>query len=885
MQLLRILLVLLLAPALADHALAQPRFSLDATPGKLPKDVVPLAYTIDLVPDLDRFAAATGTDDVPFDGAVDIDIQVRRPVSAVVLNAANLQIAHATVDGTPAEVTADARRETVTLAIGRVLGPGPYKLSIRYTGRIGPQPEGLFYTLYDTPTGKGRALATDLQPVFSRRIFPNWDEPAFRATFALSIVVPANFRATSNMPVLREEAAGADRKKVTFATTPRMSTYILALVAGEFGRIGGNVGGVDVGVVVPPHLIEQARHAHATAIKVIGFYTDYFGSRYPLPKLDNILIPGNYNSAMENWGAATYDVRSLLFDPATSTQDAREHTFEIVAHEIAHQWFGNLVTNAWWDDLWLNEGFATWMQKKVADHFNPSWKTWLHANRYKERALAADALRTAHSVQQPVEDDSLAMAAFDDITYQKGMSIVRMLEAYLGETVFRDGIRRYLKTHAYSNATTADLWAALEAVSKRPVARIAAGFVQQPGVPLIQASTRCDGGRLTATLRQERFTLNDPYAARQSWVVPVSLGRPGNAKASHVVLVEGPPTTVSFEGCDLPVKANFGDVGYFRVQYDDAAFRHLASFVDRLPAVDRVNLVADTWAMVLAGRIEPASYLDLVSRMSGETEPAVWETMIENFRTTDDLLAGSPGREGFRVHARKLIRPLLERLGWQPRPDESLDHAKLRALAIAALGRLRDPETTAEARRRFTAMAPDRNAVPKDLREPIAKAVAYAADRSIYGDLLRLAHASSSAGERLTYYMALAGAGEPELVGQTVALVADDPDFPREQVANVLERAAHESGDPQRVFRLAFEQRQAIFSHLSELSRQSALPDIARFASDPEVAFQLRWAREVRASPGARRKADETAELIEAQADLKQRLVPAVDAWLKANPG
>ena len=266
------------------------------------------------------------------------------------------------------------------------------------------------------------------------------------------------------------------------------------------------------------------------------------------------------------------------------SEDDRKVVHEYVVHELAHQWFGNLVTMAWWDDLWLNEGFASWMEKKLTDEFNPSMKVWVRTRADKEKAMAKDALRTAHPVQQPIEDELEALAAFDDITYLKGLSLVRMLEAYIGEAPFRDGLRRYMAKHAYSNATSADLWAALEAASNKPIAAIALGFSRQPGIPLIQVSTQCVGDKLAVTLKQNRYVLNDPYATRQTWQVPVALGRPGDDKASHMELVDDAARTLTFDGCDRPIKANYGDVGYYRVHYDERNLKALGAAFHQLAA-------------------------------------------------------------------------------------------------------------------------------------------------------------------------------------------------------------------------------------------------------------------------------------------------------------
>ena len=405
----------------------------DRTFGKLPTHVLPRAYTIELVPDIAQLSNATGQDSVGFTGVVQIDIEVRQPVTAIVLNANDIAFTRATIDGVASQVEADQRRQTAKIIPPRTLSIGRHTMAIEYSGTILTHQEGLFYSIYDTPEGRRWVLATDLEPSGARRIFPGWDEPSFKATFSLSVTVPATFRAVSNMPLLGERADGATRKIVTFATTPRMSSYLLVLAAGEYDRAAAAVDGIDVGVVLPRHQAAQGRYALGVATRTLAYFNDYFGVKYPLPKLDNIVVPRNFTGAMENWGGVIYSERALLFDETSGTDDDRKTVHEYVVHELAHQWFGNLVTMRWWDDLWLNEGFASWMEKKLTDEFNPSMKVWVRTRADKEKAMAKDALRTAHPVQQPIEDESEALAAFDDITYLKGLSLVRMLEAYVGE--------------------------------------------------------------------------------------------------------------------------------------------------------------------------------------------------------------------------------------------------------------------------------------------------------------------------------------------------------------------------------------------------------------------------------------------------------------------
>ena len=500
---------------------AEPIHSFDATPGKLPKTVVPRHYAIELAPDLDRLTLA---------GAEVVDIDVREPTARLVLNAVNMTLAAASIDdeAQSAEIALDAAAETATLTFPQPLAAGPHRLRIGFTAQINKFGRGLFSIDYPTGNGSKRMLSSHLEPADARRIFPCWDEPAFKATFALTVTVPRAFLAVSNMPVAQEEPVTPDLKQVSFLPTPKMSSYLFVLTAGELERLSAQADGVAIGVVTTAGKREQGRFALDSAVGLLRYFNDYFGVKYPLPKLDLIALPGGYGGAMENWGGITFFESRLLFDPAASAATARRGIFIVLAHEMAHQWFGNLVTMAWWDNLWLNEGFASWMEAKAAEHFHPRWQTWLNGNGQKQFAMNLDARRSAHPIQQPVANETEAMAAFDGITYSKGQALIRMLESYLGEDVFRAGIRSYMADHAYGNTTTADLWRALELASGKPVATIAAAFTEQAGVPLIVAEATCAGDEQRIRLRQERFSVNDPASTPPS---PASTGGDGRCRS------------------------------------------------------------------------------------------------------------------------------------------------------------------------------------------------------------------------------------------------------------------------------------------------------------------------------------------------------------------
>jgi aminopeptidase N len=770
------------------------------------------------------------------------------------------------------------------------LAPGAYTLKIAYWGKITNTPEGIYYSDYDTPSGKRRMLVTQFESIDARRMFAGWDEPAFKATFTLSAVLPKAYAAVSNMPG-RTEPAGPGMTRWRFAKTPEMSSYLLVLVAGEIKNVSGKIAGVDVGVFAPTGREEQGQYALGVMDKVLPYYNDYFGVSYPLPKLDLLAVPNFAASAMENWGGITYIDNRVLYDPKESTQTTKELIFEVVAHEMAHQWSGDLVTMAWWDDLWLNEGFAAWMQKKATDHFNPAWNTWNRAHEDKEVAMAGDARPTARAIRHDIVEDTQIDSAFDAITYNKGASVIRMIEAYLGEDTFRDGLRRYMIVHAYSNATSGDLWAELDKASGRKaneITNIADGFVNEPGVPLIRVATACTNGKTVATLRRDRFTVHDPSPAKPAWQVPVVIAMLGDQAPPRRRLVGDRPETVEFDGCDKSVKANFGDVGYYRVQYDAAALKQLIASYRQLAAADRVNVLGDSWALVEAERADAQTFLDLTRQLVGETDLAVWTRALATLGRIDDLERGESGRDAFRAYARRLLQPVLDRLGWDPKPDEE-DSAPLkpvlRALAIDTLGRLGDKGVIDVARQRFEALRQNASMVPKELREPVATVAGSASDRKTFDELHDLGRRSPVTETKLRYYYALAGARSPDLAKDIVDIALTD-EVPSGRILLFLSTAAAASDDPDKVWDLVFARHEDISKKISASHKEKLLPQIGRASVSTSVAGELiKIADDPTASEGARYEARKAIDEIEFKVEFKRRLLPAVDRWVNAQGG
>jgi aminopeptidase N len=862
----------LLAAGIAHGARAEQPFDFDHTPGKLPKIVVPDTYTIDIVPDLQKLTLS---------GRETITLDVRQATDSMMLNQNGLALGSATLeDGAAAAITNDERGQTATLKFPHAVAAGRHVLTIAYTGPIPASPAGIYYDDYKTASGAARRmLVTQFEVADARRMFPGWDEPAFKARFKLSAVLPSNFASVSNMPIVATTAAGPGLTRVQFAVTPKMSTYLLALVAGDMEAIHGQLGKTGIAVWAPSGEQEQGRYALDVERNVLGYYNAYFGVPYPLPKLDMIAIPGNYEAgAMENWGAITYIDDSLLFDPRNSAAYTRETIHVDVAHEMAHQWSGDLVTMAWWDNIWLNEGFATWMEFKATDHFNPSWQVWPRQHEAREGAMSQDAQPTTHPIQQPIRDESEAGSAFDGISYQKGEQIIRMVEDWIGPDVFRDGMRAYMKAHQYSNATSADLWAALSAASGKDVAAVASGFTEQPGIPLVHVMRRCVKGQGTLMLSQDRFAIHDPKAKKLIWTIPVSLGG-ATGPVTHTLLT-GAPITVPIASCDAAEKANLGEDGYYRVEYDSGSLKPLVAHFAEFGPADRANLLGDQFAMFLAGRAPLGTYLDMLPAMKGETSIAVWDDTLQHLRDLDRLTRGTPARAAFRAFARSLVQPEFDRLGWDAKPGESFLDALLRPQVIGALGEFGDQSVMNEARKRFDAFIEKPESLAANLREPVLMIVGHHADQATYDRLRHLGERANGTEEKLRYFDAMAAAEDSSLIAQTMEYAASGQ-IPNGRIPMVIMVAGRDSDNPDEVWRQLLPHQKDIRAHLTDEGQTFLLPAAAFSSSSSAVARALLADPASRASIGAKIMARRAVDAVDTQAQLQQRAAPALAAWLK----
>ena len=850
--------VLSFAVLIATAAAGEP-FNFEKTPGRLPKDVVPRHYAIRIEPDL---AAET------FSGQVKIDVEASKDTAEIVLNSLDLQITKASLDGSPVKAEADNATQLLKLS-GANVKPGKHAIELHFKGKLNERPQGLYLTRYQLPNGEGKkALVTQMEPADARRMFPCWDEPVFRATYQLTAVVPAGHTGLSNMPEEQTTIFPDGRREMVFGSSPAMSSYLVAFASAELEVIEDEVGGTKLRVLATPGKKAQMRYAMEATKKVLPYFNDYFGVAYPLPKLDQVAFPSVAAGGMENWGCIIYSETALLFDDANSSQSTRERVFSVVAHEIAHQWFGDLVTMAWWDNLWLNEGFASWMATKASDHFNPTWKKWLRAAESKEVAMRLDSRSTTHPIQQPVLSEADAMQAFDEITYQKGQAFLRMLESWLGEDAFRDGLRAYFKKHAYGNTTTEDLWTALENASGKQVRSMAAGWTEQPGFPLVG----WDGKQVA----QSRFTINQENPAPLTWMIPlVAQAWPNGTK--QPLLLGKDPLPIASAGTSPTL---LHPEGYYRLAYQGSTWESIEPLVKSLPEGNRLAIAQDTWALVQAGKAPLARWLAVAKQLQLDPSPTVGAHVVEVVSYLDQLARGSSERPEIQAWIRSFLAPRFAQIGWDPRPNEEPAMASHRAALIAVLGRCGDQAVLNESKRRAAEFLGKPESLAADLREPVLQLAGRDAAPELWETLHRLARSTTSTEQKHWLYGALIAAQDPALTKRALALSLTG-ELPAKLATRLVGRVASEGEKPEAAWEYAKSKLPELLALMSATSADEYVARLFKSFSDAARADELERFTKENLPPSAARPTAIAADEIRFQAKLKQRVLPELLTFLK----
>jgi aminopeptidase N len=731
-------------------------------PYRLPRTASPSRYDLVLEPDL---VAAT------FAGTVDVGLDVHTATDELVCNAADLEIDQSwviTADGRRIDVVAklDEATERLHLGTSTALEPGPVSLHLEFRGILNDKLRGFYRSTYTDDAGAEHVIATtQMESTDCRRAFPCWDEPDFKAVFGVTLVVADGLSAFSNAPETGRQAAGDGRVRITFADSMKMSTYLAAFVVGPLDATDPvDVDGVPLRVVHVPGKADLTGFA-------LRWFQDYYGIPYPEQKCDLVALPDFAFGAMENPGCITFRETALLVDPATGTQQDRQRIADVVAHELAHMWFGDLVTMKWWNGIWLNEAFATFMATLACDFFRPEWKRWTTYSLERTAAYEVDALHSTRPIEYEVVSPADADGMFDVLTYEKGGSLLRMLEQYLGAEQFRDGIRRYLASHAYANTETSDLWDAIEAATGEPVRRVMDSWIWQGGFPLVSGAAAGDELRLS----QRRFLFaGDDDGSR--WVVPVHIRQTANGAATEAkLLLEGEETTTPLAAVDAVVVVNADANGFFRVEYDGELLHRLAGpALAELTTAERYSLVDDAWASVVAGRLDAQSYCRFVRGFADEADLPVWEILLAGLAWIDRFLDGE-ARERFRAYLRALVAPALERLGWEPRTGEDELTGELRGTLIRALGVLgRDPAAIERARSLHARSLGEPTAVHPAVAGAALSVVAATGDEADYDACLDRYHNARTPQDQRRELFALAEFEPEPLLRRTLDLAFSD---------------------------------------------------------------------------------------------------------------
>jgi aminopeptidase N len=705
-----------------------------ATAQRLPQTVKPEHYALTLTPDL---KAAT------FTGKETIDVNVAEPVNAITLNAAEIEFQSVTVSAggstQTATVSLDKDKEQATFTFPQQIPAGKATLHIDYTGILNNELRGF----YLSKTARRNYAVTQFEPTDARRAFPSFDEPAFKATFDVTLVVDAGDTAISNMPIKADTPGpGEGKRSLRFGTTPKMSTYLVAFLVGDFQCSSGEQDNVAIRVCATPDKVQLTPYGVTVAKFVLHYYNDYFGIPYPLPKLDLIALPDFEAGAMENFGAITYRETDLLIDEKTASVGSKEEVASVIAHEMAHQWFGDLVTMQWWDNIWLNEGFATWMSNKPVAAMHPEWNIDQRVISGLDGTLNLDAQATTRPIRAKADTPAEINQMFDGIAYGKASDVLLTVENYLGKETFRKGVHAYLSAHLYGNATAEDFWNAQTATSHKPVDKIMESLVIQPGEPLLTFGEPANG---KVSVEQKRFFLDPGVKSdtNESWTVPVCFG--ADPKAADCELLS--PADSSLKVPSNPLFfANSGGKGYYRSKYPADVYAALVRGVETsLTPAERIRLIGDEWAQVRANTADAGQYLDLVAAVKGDSSAEVLDAALGGVDATYTRIASTPQeKDALAAWIRATFAPEYSKLG-PPSDSDSANTRELRASLFGVLGFYgKDPQIIAQAREIAQKYLADPSSVEPSLGRTATFLAARNGDAALFDQLQKIYETSTN---------------------------------------------------------------------------------------------------------------------------------------------
>ncbi|CAL5869496.1 uncharacterized protein PFLUO_LOCUS3726 [Penicillium psychrofluorescens] len=737
----------------------------------LPTNVKPLHYNLTLEPNFDKFT---------YDGTVVIDLQVNEETSFISLNSNEIEIHSAAISSqgsvveTQPEISLNKDVQVVTIRFSQAIAAGSdTQLTLVFTGVLNDNMAGFYRSSYKTESGKTEYLAaSQMEATDARRAFPCFDEPSLKARFTVTLIADKSMTCLSNMDIVSEtETRG--KKAVKFNTSPLMSTYLIAFVVGHFNFIETNTFHIPIRVYATPDQdIGHGRFSLELAAKTLDFYEKAFASQFPLPKMDMVVIP-DFEGAMENWGLVTYQSIYLLLDETTISASRKQIIAETVQHELAHQWFGNLVTMDFWDGLWLNEGFATWMSWYSCNVFYPEWKVWEnYVVDNLQDAFSLDSLRSSHPIEVPVKRTDEINQIFDEISYSKGSAVLRMISKYLGEDVLLQGIRNYIKTHAYGNTKTSDLWAALANTSGKPVKSVMETWTMNVGFPVISVTEDKDSSIIH--VKQNRFLrTNDVRADEDTVIYPVMLALRTTQGVEDLMLAE---REGSFKVPDLDFfKLNADHSGLYRTSYSSERLALLgqAAKLGKLTVEDRAGMVADAGALAASGHQRTSSILEMLQSLNYETEFVVWSQMLNVLETlrTAWIFKNGETKDALKDFQCKLVSEKAHELGWQFSDDDDHVRQQFKALLFGAAGMADDATIVQAAKNMFSSLADGNlSAVHPNIRDNVFKIVLKHGGVKEFDLVLDRLRNSPSSDEKFSALCCLGAAEDPALIRRTLDL-------------------------------------------------------------------------------------------------------------------
>ncbi|MDQ3065184.1 MAG: M1 family metallopeptidase [bacterium] len=748
--------------------------------------------------------------------------------------------------------------------------PGKYEIEISFTGKITDPMNGL-YPCYFTHNGKAKKLlATQFESHHAREVFPCIDEPEAKASFDLTLSSPTDGSVLANTPI-KHSVTKNGLTETIFETTPTMSTYLLAFVYGHIEFLESTTkNGTIIRTYATPDKVDQTQFALDTAVKCLEFYENYFDIAYPLPKLDMIALPDFASGAMENWGLITYREQTLLVDPKSTSLSTKQYVAMVVAHELAHQWFGNLVTMNWWTDLWLNEGFASWIEYLACDHLFPDWQMWTQfASAEQQPAFRLDALQNTHPIEVPINHPDEIRTIFDTISYSKGASVIHMLFGYLGEKDFKEGLRYYLKSHQFGNAQTTDLWAALEKTSGKAIKQFMHAWITLPGYPVVHVEKSVKGTNLS----QQRFYMQKPAKSPHAlWPVPILNKNTAIEKLENQSIVI-PELSLG--------KINRGQRGFYRTIYDDDNLAAVIKELPHLDAIDRLGLMADSFETAKAGYSSTEDAFKLLDHFSSEDNAAVWDIIASNVVELRRVMDDEDIRDAIKPFIRKLVAAQLNRLGWEEKSSDSYFDKLLRPTILGLASGADEKTVVDQSILRFES-AKTLNDIHPDLRSIVLNTAARRGNKKTYAKLLKFHNSSDSSEEQTILAAALTSFEQTDLISESLALITTET-VRRQDAMYWLAYSFMNRFSKQTTWLWMQENWQWLEDHLgTDLSFYRTPIYVARSFSNPEFIKEYDEFFEPKISPSLERSIKQGREMLQWQIDFRQREKQKLLAYLKS---